>query len=145
MSLFDQNVHPVKQAAIILVGSFFFMSAGFMCKKFGFIDVNKLFAWEVATGASLLFGIFNSVMSLNAKSFAQYWGSSIYSYLGLAFVNGLIAWGISGVPIGEAESFKSIYLVVTFGFLVFISMVNLMKKIIDFAQREEWNSPRTRK
>jgi hypothetical protein len=145
MAFLDQNINPPKQALYILAGAMFFMLGGMALSKMDILTPNKLFPWEVATGASLLFGIFNSVMSLNAKSFAKYWGASIYSFLGLALVNGLAAWGISGVAINDAESFKFIYLVVTFGFLVFISMVNIMKKIIEFAQKEEWNSPRTRK
>jgi hypothetical protein len=145
MSYLDQNISPVKQAIYILSGAMFFMLGGFALSKAGIMTPNRLFPWEVATGASFLFGIFNSVMSLNAKDFVKYWSASIYSFLGLALVNGLAAWGISGVAIGDAESFKFIYLVVTFGFLVFISMVNIMKKIIEFAQKEEWNSPRTRK
>jgi hypothetical protein len=145
MSFLDQNISPIKQAATILAGSIFFMVGSLVLSKLGILDANKLFPWEVATGASLLFGIFNSVMSLNAPSFIKYWGASIYSFMALAFVNGMAAWWFSGVALRDAESFKFIYLVVTFGFLVFISMVNLMKKIIEFAQKEEWNSPRMRK
>jgi hypothetical protein len=145
MSFFDKNISPLKQAILILSGSIFCMLVSLALSKAGVLDANKLFPWEIATGASLLFGIFNSVMSLNAPSFIKYWGASIYSYMGLAFLNGMAAWWFSGVALRDAESFKFIYLVVTFGFLVFISMVNLMKKIIEFAQKEEWNSPRMRK
>jgi hypothetical protein len=145
MTFFDQNISPIKQAAIILSGSMLFMVGAFALTKFNILDVNKLFPWEIATGASLLFGIFNSVMSLNTKNFAKYWGASVYSYMALALVNGMAAWGFSGVALRDAESFKFIYLVVTFGFLFFISMVNIMRKIVDFAQKEEWNSPNIRK
>lgn len=68
----------------------------------------------------------------------------MYSFLGLAFLNGLAAWLISGVPIGQAQSYRWIYVVVTIGFLVFLSMVNLIKKIVQFAEREEWTQPRKR-
>lgn len=40
------------------------------------------------------------------------------------------------------RTYRWIYIVVTFGFLVFLSMVNFMKKIVEFAEKEEWNQPR---
>lgn len=35
-------------------------------------------------------------------------------------------------------------MVVTFGYLVFLSIVGFIKRIVEFAQREEWNQPRPR-
>ena len=98
--------------------------------------------WSIATAFMLLFALLNSIASLSADSSTKYWGASMYSYIGLAVCTGLAAWFFSGVPVGEAESYKSIYLVVTIGFLVFISMVNFMKRIVNFAEREEWSQPR---
>ncbi|MGK0452465.1 MAG: hypothetical protein ACJAXE_003142, partial [Neolewinella sp.] len=40
--------------------------------------------------------------------------------------------------------YKWIYFVVTFGYLVFLSMIAFMKKIVEFAQKEEWNRPKLR-
>ena len=86
----------------------------------------------------------NSLLSLSAASFAQYWGASIYSYLGLALCTSLSAWGFSGIPLSEAGSYRWIYIVVSIGFLIFLSMVNIMKVIVRFAEKEEWNKPRKR-
>lgn len=142
VSLFERKIDPVRQAAAVFCGATAIMFGSWLLSKMGIFAVERLFAWSIATGFLLLYGIANSVFSLNADNFASYWGRSVYSYLGLAFANGMVAWGISGVPIGEAESYKWIYIVVTFGFLVFISMVNFMKKIVQFAEREEWQQPR---
>lgn len=144
ISLFERKIDPVRQAAVIFGGSVAVMLGGWALTATGIFTTEKLFAWSIATGFLLLFGIFNSVLSLNADSSAGYWGRSMYSFLGLAFANGMAAWGVSGIPVGEAESYKWIYVVVTVGFLVFISMVNAMRKIVEFAEREEWNQPRRR-
>jgi len=66
----------------------------------------------------------------------------MYAYLGSAFAMGLAAWLFSGIPLGEAGTYRSIYIVVTVGFVVFLIVVNFMKRIVSYAEREEWNQPR---
>ena len=56
----------------------------------------------------------------------------------------MAAWGFSGVPLNDAGSYRWIYIVVTVGFIVFLTMVNLMKIIVNYAEKEEWNEPRKR-
>lgn len=51
-----------------------------------------------------------------------------------------MAWLTSGIAIGQAGSYKFIYLVVSVGFLVFLSLINMVKKIVNFAEREELES-----
>lgn len=142
MSFFDKKIAPPRQAFWMFCLSAAAMLGGFALKKMGVFNLDRLYEWTVATSFLLLFGIFNSVFSLNADSRLTYWRDSMYSYLGLAAANGLLAWQLSGIKIGEAGSYKFIYLVVTVGFLVFISMVNAMRSIVEFAQKEEWNQPR---
>ena len=105
----------------------------------------KLFPWAIATAFMLFFVMLNSLQSLRADSFVKYWQASMYSYMLLAFWNAMIAWGFSGTSISDAESYKWIFLVVSIGFIVFLSMVNFMKVIVKFAEKEEWTEPRKRK
>jgi hypothetical protein len=141
----NTNITPPKQALLVFAGGLVLMLGGVALDKMGVMGMERLYPWTIATGFMLLFAIFNSIMCMNADSFAKYWGISMYSYLALAAVLGLSAWLCSGVPLGEAESYKSIYIVVTFGFLVFLSMVNAMKNIVNFAEKEDWSQPRKRK
>lgn len=145
LSLLEQKMDPIRQAACFFAASVLFMLLVLGLDQTGWYDPDPLFPWSLATSFLLLFAVFNSIMSLNADSFMHYWGRSMYSFLGLAFLNGTAAWLISGVPIGEAQSYQWIYIVVTIGFLVFLTMVNLMKKIVQFAEKEEWNQPRRRR
>jgi hypothetical protein len=138
-------MQPIKQAGLVFAGALLLMLLGWLSTVSNVFPTGKLFAWSIATAFTLLFAMLNSLISLTADSFAKYWGSSMYSYMALAFANGLAAWGFSGVPLGEAESFRWIYVVITVGFLVFLSLVNFMKKIVQFAEREEWNQPRRKK
>ena len=135
---------PPRQAAIFFGAAVASMLLTLALNQTGWYTVDILFPWSVATAFLLLFAVFNSLMSPNADSFMRYWGRSIYSFIGLAFLNGIAAWLFSGVPLREAQSYRWIYIVVTIGFLVFLTMVNLMKKIVSFAEKEEWNQPRRR-
>jgi len=145
LSLFESKIDPIRQALYFFAAAVVFMLIALAFNQTGWYEADKLFPWSIATAFLLLFAIFNSMMSLNADSFIRYWGRSMYSFMGLAFLNGIAAWLISGVPINEAQSYRWIYIVVTIGFLVFLSMVNLMKKIVQFAEREEWSQPRKRR
>ncbi len=145
LSLFERKVDPVRQAVPFFGAALIIMLLTLLFDQTGWYERDRLFPWSVATAFLLLFAVFNSLMSLNADSFMQYWGRSVYSFMGLALANGLIAWLFSGLTIGQAQSYRWIYIVVTIGFVVFLTMVNLMRKIIQFAEKEEWNQPRRRR
>lgn len=136
---------PIAQAGVVLVGALVLMLGGWLLTVTNIYPVEPLFAWSVAAAFMLLFALLNSLMSLRSDSFVKYWGRSMYSYLGLAFCTGMAAWMFSGIALRDAGTYRWIYIVVTIGFLVFLSMVNLMKKIVQFAEREEWNQPRRRR
>jgi hypothetical protein len=144
MAVTETKIDPLKQALICFTAALLFMVLGWLFTYTGLYTVERLFAWSIALTFMLLYAVFSSLLSLQFDNVMQYWGRSVYSYMGLAVANGLLAWLFSGVPIGEAESYKWIYFVVTFGFLVFLSMVSFIRRIINFAEREEWNQPRMR-
>ncbi len=145
MNFFERKIDPFLQAALFFGAAVAFMLLTLLFNQTGWYDADRLFPWSIATAMLLLYAVFNSLMSLNATSSLRYWGRSVYGFIGLAFVNGLAAWLFSGVPLGEAQSYRWIYIVVTIGFLVFLTMVNLMRKIVSFAEKEEWNAPRRRR
>lgn len=145
LSFYERKIDPIRQAAGFFGISALSMALTWLFNLTGWYEADQLFPWSIATAFLLLFAVFNSLMSLNADSFMQYWGRSIYSFLGLAFLNGVAAWLVSGVRLNDAQSYRWIYIVVTFGFLVFLTLVNLMKKIVQFAEREEWDQPRRRR
>lgn len=143
-SLYAKAYNPVLLAAIIfganlvvILGSKFFHLTGLM-------EVGQRFPWLSAASFLLFFAVFNSIFSLSSTDARKYWSRSLFSFMGLAAANGLAAYLFSSLSIDEAGSYRWIYVVVTFGYLVFMSMMNLMKKIVEFAQKEEWNHPRIR-
>ena len=142
MALLDRP--PFQALAIFLVAALI-MAIGWGLHAGGIMTDDPLFAWSIGAAFMLLFAMANSLASIKAASFVKYWSASIYSYLGLALGTGMTAWGFSGIPLNDAGSYRWIYIVITVGFLVFLSLVNILKRIVRFAEREEWNQPRKRR
>ncbi|MEL6866429.1 MAG: hypothetical protein AAFP19_18535 [Bacteroidota bacterium] len=144
-SVFEKAYNPVLQAAIVFGLGLTFMVLAKLVKWTGIMSPSDLFPWTTAASFMLFFSMFNSIFSLSAKNLNQYWNRSIISFMGLAVMLGLIAWLFSAVAISDAGSMKWIYIVLTLGYLIFLSMVGFIKRIVEFAQREEWNQPRKRR
>ncbi len=143
-SIFESKIDPVYQAGGALIAVFLFDVAGSAVAAGTEDVVNNRWPWLCAASFLLFFALFNAIMSATSANLMKYWGRSIYSFLGLAIGSGLLAWAFSGLSIYQAGSYKWIFFVVTFGYLVFLSMIAVMKKVVDFAQKEEWNSPKLR-
>ena len=142
LSIFERRVDPVLQAAGILVMVLFVDVFSVIVSSTNTVGVSNRFPWLCAASFMLFFALFNAVLSASAPNTPKYWGRSLYSFMGLALGAGLLAWAFSGLTIREAGSYQWIYLVVTVGYLVFLGMISIIKNVVTFAQREEWNRPR---
>lgn len=143
-SVFSRSVDPIYQALLCFGAALMVILGGKLVNLIGLMDISNRFPWMTTAAFMLFFAMFNSVFSLSAKNMNKYWGRSIYSFMGLAVLSGLMAYLFSSLSISEAGSYRWIYFVLTLGYLVFLSMVTFMRKIVEFAQKEEWNHPRTR-
>ena len=143
-SFFYKAYNPVLQAALAFGAGILVTVGAKLVNLSGLLDVSDRFPWMSAAAFMLIFAIFNSIFSLSSKNLMQYWGRSIYSFLGLVFASGLVAYLFSSLSIYEAGSYRWIFFVLTIGYLVFLSIMSFMKRIVEFAQKEEWNHPRIR-
>ncbi|GAB5553548.1 MAG: hypothetical protein Sapg2KO_31390 [Saprospiraceae bacterium] len=143
-SFLEKAQNPIIQAIGIYLGVLVMIAGGAMVKGTGLMPVSERFPWMCAAAFMLFFAMFNSVFALSSPNINKYWGKSIYSFLGLAALAGFTAWITSSLSINEAGSFRWIYIVVTIGYMIFLSMVTMMRTIVDFAQREEWSQPKIR-
>ena len=143
--LYDNIFNPPVQAALTLFLIITVSLGGMALRPSGVIDIGPAFPWLAATSFLLFFAVFNAVGSLTVEHLNKYWGRSMMSFLVLGAVSGLVAWGLSTMTIDEAGSYRWLFFVVGFGYLVFLSLLGFMRAIVQFAQREEWNAPRIRK
>lgn len=105
-------------------------------------DIEPRYFWNVSASFLLFFSMLNSLLSLLAKSTDNYWGKSILSYLALAILGGVAAKIFSSLSINEAGTYRWLYIVLTAGYLVFLSIIRMVRKIIEYAQHEDWQEPR---
>ncbi|NUQ24510.1 MAG: hypothetical protein HUU34_11210 [Saprospiraceae bacterium] len=143
-SLLYRSIDPIRQVLLVFSAVVVFNLVAAFVRATGIMEVSPRFHWTIAAAFMLLFAMLNSVLSLSTKNMKWYWGRSVYCFIGLAAASGLLAWLFSSLSIGEAGSYRWIYIVLTIGYLVFLSIVSLMRGIVDFAQREEWSQPRLR-
>lgn len=122
---------------VINIGTIFARTAG--------MEIEQRFPWTITAAFVLFFSVGNALISILASDTEKYWSRSILSFVGLAVLAGLMAYLFSSMGINEAGSYRWIYIVLTIGYLVFLSIIGFMKKIVEFAQREEWNQPRIRR
>lgn len=133
------NVHisPFIQLGAVFLVMLIWIGGGIGLAKLGVLAENPHFPWLVSASMLLFFAIFNCVFSLNASDANRYWLYSIISYVILVVVAGSVAYLITGISIYDARSMKWMYFVFTFGYLVFLSIVNFMRIIVKIARRED--------
>src|SRR5690606_17450193 len=93
--------------------------------------------WVIACSMLLLFGLANAILALMTKESQRYWMYSIFSYAGLFIVLCITARLVSGVNMDDAGSIRWILTVFTFGYLVLLSIVNLIKFFVFLAEKSD--------
>jgi len=136
-SFMEREISPFKQLAAVLLVSLVFMGFSSLVPSSPYSSTNGIMPWVVICGMILFFAIINSILCLVAKDGNVYWLHSIISFVILLVVGGGMAYAISGVSINDAGSVRWIYVVFTFGYLVFLSIVNFMKFVVKLAQRQD--------
>jgi len=136
-SVLDRQISPFLQFGAVLVLAIVLMGISGLMPSPPYSSTEHIMPWVVLCGMILFFALVNSVLSFAAVDGNKYWGQSIISFAGLLVIGGCIAWGISGVSINDAGSVRWLYFVLTFGYLVFLSIVNLIKFFVKLAQRQD--------
>lgn len=146
VNVFKNNAKdPAIQAIIVYCCNLMIVLIAYIIGVFTEDLVSQRFYWLTSTAFLLFFAVFNSVSSLAFEDGIKFWGRSMYSFMGLAIVSGITAWLFSGINIFDAGSYSWLFKVITFVFIIFMTLVRTMKIIVEFAQKEEWNSPNLRK
>lgn len=144
-SIYDKAYNPILQAGLVLGMILGVILIGKLINVIGIMTISDQFPWTIATSFLLFYAIFNSVISLASKDLNKYWGRSMLCFAVLACSSALVAYFFSALTIDEIGPYKWIYFVLSFGYLVFLSILGFMKRIVDFAEREDWQAPKQRK
>lgn len=136
-SIFSKKIDPFVQIGIVFLG------------VLGFTLIFKIFDWTglaaqpdylpytMNAAGLLFFALFNSVLSLAYTQQNRYWLKSLLAYVILMVVGTLFSRFVSGVPLSEAMSFRWLYIVFSIGYIVFLCIVRLMRKIVLIAKKQD--------
>ncbi|HLF65852.1 MAG TPA: hypothetical protein VI603_18970 [Saprospiraceae bacterium] len=128
---------PLFQAAIIfvLVAFLALIDRGSNVSGVGTSTQNS--PWILMTACILFYALCSSILSLKAKQANRYWRDAILSFVLLMVASAATATVLSGQSMDEAGSFRWLFVVMSVGYLVFLTIVRLMKKIVDLAIRQD--------
>ncbi len=136
-TIFSREIHPFKQAGGAIILLLIFQLLGLLFRGTAFFGEESVVFWEISMTILLAFMLFNSVMSIPYKNRGLYFRNSLISFVTIAVISGGLAQLLSGQSMDEAGSFKWLYFLFTFVYLVFISIVNAMRKIIEIAKKQD--------
>jgi hypothetical protein len=94
-------------------------------------------SWAIATAMILCFIILNTLTLLRIVSDGPYFGRSVLVLVSLMTFGYLLSWGLSGRHIDESGTFRWLWFVISFAWLVFFVIVRSVKRIVGIALRED--------
>lgn len=94
-------------------------------------------SWALATAVMLCFSLFNTILSLKFEKIITYWSRSALSLIALMVFSYAICYFISGKHIDEAGTFRWLWLVVIFTWLIFFTIARSMKRIVEIALKQD--------
>ena len=136
-SSFKKLFDPPVQAGLILLMGLLIVGCAKLLDSMGISEMGTKFPWLISASLLLFFAIMNSVVSLSDSTVEYYWMKSIFSFAGLAFLSGMAATWFSSISVYAAGSYSWIYVVVSIGYVVFISIMNLMRTIVNIAIKQD--------
>jgi len=137
--------NPFLQASLLFVSGFMVMSFSKILSWAGILEFSPKFPWLTAAAFIFCYSIFNSITSLSAKNLNNYWLKSMAAFAVLAVASSFMAYLFSSLTLNEAGSYRWIFTVLTFGYLVFLSILGFIKRIVEFAETEDWQRPKRRR
>ncbi len=136
-SIFSYEIHPLKQGAGFFAMLLAMYAMTFLVQMSGITEVNPMLYWEFLFMLILIYSLTNCIFFFAYKNENIYWLYSLIVYVLIAGGGGLIAYLVSGLPLNEAGSFRWLYVVFTIGYIVFLTIVRLMRVIIVWAKKKD--------
>lgn len=140
-SIFEYKIPPFMQAAIILGVTLISLALSWIAQKAGLHNPEPQFAWVICFSFLLFYALMNCLMSFSTAKPSAYWRDSILSYMALATIICVLCYWISGTGLRDSKSFKWILMIFTFSYLVLLTIMRLMRQIVNYAQNEQYQAP----
>ena len=126
-----QVVSPKIQAALVVGASLVFM----LISKMVFDDPLKI--WLVSAAMILLHSIMANIQSILVADFVAYTKESIFSFLFTFIILGGLSTFFSGLSIFDANSYRTIYIVLLVTFFLFFGIIVVIKSFLSFLKQKD--------
>ena len=136
-SIFTLQISPLKQTIAILSVTLFVMLAAKGLLASGAIEYDLTVYWECAFTMLMIYMLFTAVWSISYKDKSRYLMHSIIGYVAVAFIGGFMAQTFSGLSMDEAGGFRMMYIIFTVSYLIFMGIVNAMRKILEIVKKQD--------
>jgi hypothetical protein len=136
-SILDGKISPFKQAGYAFIIALVLMLVTKLLPASPYSTTAHIMPWISLCGVILFFTLANTVLSLGQSKYENYWIHSMISYAFLLILGGLAAYLFTGIGIYDAGSVSWLYTVMTLCYLVFLSIVNLIKFFVNFAEKDQ--------
>ncbi len=136
-SIFNKSFKPFQQALLVLGIYLLLLGAVLVLKWIHWINFAALDYWKYATSIILFYIMLNCVFCFSAKEKLFYYRNSIFTYVGLILILCVVSQYLSGYSIFEAESYSWILTVFSIIYIALITMINLMRKIVEIAIKQD--------
>jgi len=142
-SILSKAYSPPIQGVLIFGAS---LTVMLLSKLFGgLLNLGADFCWLTASAFLLFYAVGNSVFCLSSKDVNKYWLSSMMVFAVLTLLSGGAAYVLSGMTMEAAGGYKWLMVVIVFGYLVFLSIIGFMKRIVEYAEAEDWQAPKKKR
>ncbi|MFN8339572.1 MAG: hypothetical protein U0T36_11200 [Saprospiraceae bacterium] len=135
--MFEKFKAPFYQLSAVSILTIVMIGLTSLLPAIPYAKTSEIMPWVVVCSMVLLFAMVNSAMSFQAENGAKYWMQSILSFGALLLLGSLSAWAVTGVTIYDAGSVSWIFMVLTFGYLILMSIVNLVKFLLLLSKQKD--------
>lgn len=136
-SILDLNISPFAQLVIVLVVMIVMIGVTSIIPQSKYSSTAETMPWVSVCVAMLFFALINSILGFGTSNANKYYFLSLMSYAILILLGSILAWYMTAIPIKEAKGIKSVFIVITFGYLVFLAIVNLIRFFIAWSKRKD--------
>lgn len=138
MKIVNSFEHPIRQSIVLVI-----LCLVVQLTVFGFHKSEAaphLFHWVISMSVLLLFAFFNSVYLLKTNDTGPYIRNSMYAFVLLLISTFAMATGFSEEMASNRMSVRWIYFMIIFSYFIFLTIAYFMRKIIEYAQRQDTES-----
>lgn len=136
-SLYAKNISPFIQGGAVIGAILLFNLFSWLISLTGLLPIKDTAPWLIFTSFVLCYALVNSVLSISSHDRNKYWMHSIISFVAICLVGGIVSYLISGLTMDEAGSYRWILIVFSIGYILFLSIVRAMQKIVTIAQKQD--------